>query len=67
MNQIERFYKIDQLLRSRSASSHTLREALEVSPATLKRDIEYMRSRLYAPIVFDRAENVYRLDLQHLD
>ena len=38
-----------------------LRE-LEVSLATFKRDIEYMRSRHYAPIVWDRDQNGYRFE-----
>jgi len=37
---------------------------LEVSPATLKRDLEYMRSRLQVPIAFDRAAGGYRLTPQ---
>jgi len=35
---------------------------LEVSLATFKRDIEYMRSRHYAPIVWDRDQNGYRFE-----
>ena len=62
MNQIERVYKIDHLLRIQPRSAAALQHDLEVSSATLKRDIEYMRSRLYAPIVFDRSIGAYRLD-----
>ncbi len=39
-----------------------LLEVLEVSPATLKRDLEYMRNRLNAPIVYDRRAGGYRFD-----
>jgi hypothetical protein len=35
-------------------SFQTLLDELEVSPATLKRDLEYLRSRLGAPIEYDR-------------
>lgn len=62
MNQIERVYKIDRLLCSQPRSAIELQHELEVSSATVKRDIEYMRSRLYAPIVFDRTMGAYRLD-----
>jgi predicted DNA-binding transcriptional regulator YafY len=37
---------------------------LEVSRATLKRDLAYMRDRLNAPIVFDREVGGYRLEKQ---
>jgi predicted DNA-binding transcriptional regulator YafY len=33
-----------------------------VSPATLKRDLEYLRDQLGAPIVYDRDSNGYRFD-----
>jgi len=61
VNQTERFYKIDQMLQGgRSVPFVKLLEALEVSRATLKRDLEYMRSRLNAPIEYDRETNGYR-------
>jgi predicted DNA-binding transcriptional regulator YafY len=37
-----------------------LQDELEVSPATLKRDLEYLRSRMGAPIEYDRDVNGYR-------
>jgi predicted DNA-binding transcriptional regulator YafY len=37
-----------------------LLEELEVSRATLKRDLEYLRSRMGAPIEYDRGANGYR-------
>jgi predicted DNA-binding transcriptional regulator YafY len=36
---------------------------LEVSPATLKRDLMYLRTRLSAPIVYDRAANSYHFEI----
>jgi predicted DNA-binding transcriptional regulator YafY len=61
MDRTERFYKIDQLLRDKKCVPFSmLREKLEISPATLKRDIEYMRNRLNAPIVWDREARGYR-------
>jgi len=61
MNQLERFHKIEDLLRSRMVVSKAdfLRE-LEVSPATFKRDLEAMRDRFNAPIEYDRDNNGYR-------
>jgi predicted DNA-binding transcriptional regulator YafY len=62
MDRTERFYKIELLLRDRGCVSFAaLREALEVSPATLKRDLQYLRDRLGAPIAYDAADNGYRL------
>jgi predicted DNA-binding transcriptional regulator YafY len=59
----ERIYRIDQLLKDRkSISFEDLKEKLEISRATLKRDIAYMRDRLNVPIIFDRELNGYRLD-----
>src|SRR5713226_10389293 len=63
MDRTERFYKIDHLIRERGMVpvKDFLRE-LEVSLATFKRDIEYMRSRHYAPIEWDRDAGGYRFD-----
>jgi predicted DNA-binding transcriptional regulator YafY len=56
-----RLYRIETLIRSRGCVSfQALRDELEVSPATLKRDLEYLRSRLGAPIEYDRDANGYR-------
>ena len=60
MSQFERVYKIDRLLRNRiPPTKQKLLTALEVSEPTLKRDLEYMRSRLGAPITWDRATSGY--------
>ena len=62
MDRTERFYKIELLLRSRgSVSFAALVAELEISPATLKRDLQYLRDRLGAPIVYDAPSNGYRL------
>lgn len=54
MDRTERFYKIEMLIRSRSSVRFdTLLAELEVSPATLKRDLAYLRERLGAPIEWD--------------
>ena len=61
MDRTERFYKIELLIRSRGqVGFEALRGELEVSRATLKRDLQYLRERLDAPIVYDRGDNAYR-------
>ena len=63
MDRTERFCKIELLLRSRGCVSFAaLQDELEVSPATLKRDLQYLRDRLSAPIVYDAFANGYRFD-----
>src|SRR2546429_1445202 len=61
MERLERFYKIDQLLKDRRPVWFSaLRSSLGVSAATLKLDLEYMRERFHAPIEWDRETNGYR-------
>src|ERR1051325_3045788 len=61
MERLERFYKIHQLLTDRNAVPFkVLMERLGVSRASVKRDLEYMRSRFNAPIEYDREANGYR-------
>lgn len=61
MDRSERFVKIEMLIRSRgSVRFDTLLDALEVSPATLKRDLAYLRERLGAPIEYDAFSRGYR-------
>lgn len=63
MDRTERFYKIDQLINERKlVPFKDLQDELEVSRATLKRDLEYMRNRLNAPIIWDRDAGGYRFD-----
>lgn len=60
MSQLERVFSIDRLLRRRvPPSRNELLRRLEVSPATLKRDLEFMRGRLRAPIRWDRERRGY--------
>ena len=62
MDRTERFYKIEMLIRSRaSVPFSALMDELGVSRATLKRDLEYLRERLDAPIVYDRHANGYSM------
>jgi predicted DNA-binding transcriptional regulator YafY len=63
MERIERFYKIERLLRQRRrVSRREFLDELEVSLATFKRDLEYMRDRLQAPIVWSAEARAYELD-----
>lgn len=63
MNRTERFYKIDQMLHERRVVPiEVFLEELDVSRATFKRDIEYMRDRLHAPIVWDRDAGGYHFE-----
>jgi len=54
VNQTERLYKIEQMLcESGVVQIETLLDRLEISRATFKRDLDYLRDRLHAPIVRD--------------
>lgn len=58
-----RLHLIDQLLNSRaSVTLSEFLDTLEVSQATFKRDLEYLRDQLNAPIVYDRDINAYRFE-----
>jgi predicted DNA-binding transcriptional regulator YafY len=62
MDRTERFYKIELLIRNRGSVSFVdLMREVEVSRATLKRDLDYLRTRMDAPIIYDRGSNGYRL------
>ena len=61
MDRTERFYRIDALLNgARCVPIARMLRELEVSRATFKRDLEYMRDRLHAPIEWDREAGGYR-------
>lgn len=63
---IERISKIVRLIRRRGAvSMDTLKSELEVSQASVKRDLEFLRDRLGCPLEWDRSKRgwVVRDDL----
>lgn len=64
MNRADRLFHLHGILRSarRPVPFHALCERLEVSPATLKRDIRYLRDHMEAPILYERRHNGYRYD-----
>ncbi len=54
MDRTERFHLIDQMLSTKGCvNRQQFLDALEISAATFKRDLEYLRDRLGAPIVWD--------------
>lgn len=60
MDRSERFHRIDRLLRQRGrVTIPGLCEVLEVSRATIVRDIQYLRDRFGAPIVWDPDRQTY--------
>jgi predicted DNA-binding transcriptional regulator YafY len=60
MDRTERFHLIDRLLATKKVvTRRQFMEALEVSPATFKRDLEYLRDRLGAPIAWNREAGGY--------
>lgn len=62
-NNTARLYRIEALIRARgTVTFKALLDELEVSPATLKRDLEFLRSRMGAPIEYDRDSNGYRFN-----
>jgi predicted DNA-binding transcriptional regulator YafY len=63
VDRTERFYRIDQLLQARRlVPVRDFLDELGISLATFKRDLEYMRERLNAPIIWDRDQNGYRFE-----
>jgi predicted DNA-binding transcriptional regulator YafY len=63
MDRTERFHIIDMMLSGPGiVTLQDMLERLEVSRATLKRDLEYLRNRLNAPIVWDRDAGGYRFE-----
>src|SRR5688572_11497316 len=62
MDRTERFYRIQALLQQRkSVTREEFLQDLGVSPATFKRDLEYLRDRMNAPIDWNRERNGYEL------
>ncbi len=61
MSQMERIYKLDRLFRRRKPpSKREILEMFEISPAQFKRDLDYMRNRLGAPVTFDIQAGGYK-------
>ena len=63
MDRQERFQKIKLLLLNRGCVSlRTFMDEMEVSRATVRRDLEYLRDRMGTPIVWSADEQGYKLE-----
>jgi predicted DNA-binding transcriptional regulator YafY len=61
MSQLERLYQLDRMLRRKQPPKKAeVLAAFEISPAQFKRDLEFMRDRLGAPIVFNASTRAYQ-------
>lgn len=64
MNQTERLYRIEHLIREfKVVPRARFLAELEVSLATFKRDLAYLRDRLHAPIEYDPEQDGYRFSI----
>jgi predicted DNA-binding transcriptional regulator YafY len=63
LSQTERIVKLRKLFDGgRCVPRAQLLRSFEISPATLKRDIAFLRERFNTPLVFDRDAGGYRID-----
>jgi predicted DNA-binding transcriptional regulator YafY len=63
MSNTERLLKIQRIFESgKVMSAHDFLDTLEISRATFRRDLDYLRDRLGVPIVWDAAAGGYRID-----
>lgn len=65
MSDVERLHKIKYMIQARQCVPlNDFLDELEISKATFKRDLEYLRSRMNASIVYDRFKGGYCFDGQ---
>ena len=63
MSDLERLHRIKYMIQARKCVPiQDFLDELEISKATFKRDLEYLRDRMNASIIFDRSEGGYRFD-----
>lgn len=63
MSELVRLYRYRELLSARRAlSAQELQQRLEISPATLKRDLAKLRDQIGLPIRYDRERGGYVLE-----
>jgi len=63
MSDVERLHRIKYMIQQRKCvPREDFLSELEISPATFKRDLEYLRSRLKASIIYDRFMGGYRFE-----
>jgi predicted DNA-binding transcriptional regulator YafY len=60
VNRLERIHKIDEMItRQGTVAIDEFLSTLNVSLATFKRDLDYLRATLHAPVVWDRSRGGY--------
>lgn len=63
MSRLDRLYRIKQIIEQRrSVSRDYLQSELGISRSTFRRDLDYLRDQMNAPIVYDGDKGGYRLD-----
>jgi predicted DNA-binding transcriptional regulator YafY len=63
---MERLHRIKYMIQARkSVPKQAFLDELEISDATFKRDLEYLRSRMNASIVYDRYTGGYQFEHPH--
>lgn len=63
MERTQRIARINMLARRRQGvTMPQLQEDMEVSRATINRDLQYMRDQMHAPIIWDREYYCYRIE-----
>ena len=63
MSDMERLHRIKYMIQSRGCVPiEDFMTSLEISRATFKRDLDYLRDRMNAPIVYDRSMGGYCFD-----
>ena len=67
MSSFERITAIDRALRDGGVTVANIAQRFEVDARTVKRDIEYMRDRLNAPIIWDGVAGTYKYSTEFTD
>jgi predicted DNA-binding transcriptional regulator YafY len=63
MSDMERLHRIKYMIQARkSVPKQAFLDELEISDATFKRDLEYLRSRMNASILYDRYSGGYQFE-----
>lgn len=63
MGNMDRLHRIKYMIQARECVPlSTFLSELEISKATFKRDLEYLRSRMNAPIIYDKFNGGYRFE-----
>ncbi len=67
MSSFERITAIDRALREGGVTVEKIAKRFEVDTRTVKRDIQYLRDRLNAPILWDAAAGIYKYEKEFTD